>query len=162
MSQRSPFKTLEGEATFFAAYDAAMKLWPVPYEEVNMASQFGTTHVVVSGPKTAPPLVLLHGYMATLTMWSPNIAAFSQHHRVYAVDVMGQPGKSRPGKPISSTADFVSWLTETLDGLHLDRVALVGMSVGGWLALNYAVAAPQRVRKTRTDNRVAIAERSAA
>ena len=147
MSQASGFKTREGEARFLAAYDNEMKLWPVPYEQVDVRSRFGTTHVVICGPKTAPPLVLLHGYMATLTMWWPNIGAFSKDYRVYAVDVMGQPSKSRPGEPIVNVADFVSWLTATLDGLHLDRVFLVGMSFGGWLALNYVVAAPQRVRK---------------
>jgi pimeloyl-ACP methyl ester carboxylesterase len=85
--------------------------------------------------------------MATLTMWWPNIAAFSKEYRVYAIDVMGQPGKSRPNEPIGNAADFVSWLSATLDALQLDRVFLAGMSFGGWLALNYAVAAPQRVRK---------------
>ena len=147
MFQASAFKTSEGEAKFLAAYDNEMKLWSVPFEQIDIRSRFGTTHIVVCGPKTAPPLVLLHGYMATLTMWSPNIAAFSKDYRVYAVDVMGQPGKSRPDEPICNLPDFVSWLTATLDALHLDRVFLVGMSFGGWLALNYAVAAPQRVRK---------------
>jgi pimeloyl-ACP methyl ester carboxylesterase len=85
--------------------------------------------------------------MATLTMWWPNIAAFSKDYRVYAIDVMGQPSKSRPQEPIGSAADFVSWLSATLDAFALDRVCLVGMSFGGWLALNYAVAARQRVRK---------------
>jgi pimeloyl-ACP methyl ester carboxylesterase len=147
MSRTSAFKTSDGEAQFLAAYNKEMKLWPVPYEQVDVRSRFGTTHVVICGPRTAPPLVLLHGYMATLTMWSPNIAAFSKDYRVYAVDVMGQPGKSRPDEPICNVADFVSWLTATLDALLLDRVFLAGMSFGGWLALNYAVAAPERVRK---------------
>jgi len=147
MSQTSAFKTPEGEAQFLASYDDEMKLWPVPYEQVDVRSRFGTTHVVICGPETAPPLLLLHGYMATLTMWWPNIAAFSKDYRVYAVDVMGQPGRSRPNEPIRNVADFASWLTATLDALHLDCVFLVGMSFGGWLALNYAVAAPQRVRK---------------
>ena len=145
-SHPSAFKTADGEARFLGAYDAAMKLWPVPYEEIDIPSRFGTTHVVASGPQTAPPLVLIHGYMATLTMWSPNIAALSREYRVYAVDVMGQPSRSNPSEPIRDVADFVSWLTATLDALHLDRVSLVGMSFGGWLALNYAVAMPQRVR----------------
>ena len=147
MSQQSAFKTSDGEAAYLAAYDAAMKSWPVPYEEFDVPSRFGTTHVIASGPMTAPPLVLLHGYMATSTMWSPNIAAFSRDHRVYAVDVMGQPGKSVPGEPIRTVADFVSWLTAILDALHVDRVSLVGQSFGGWLALNYAIAAPQRLLK---------------
>jgi pimeloyl-ACP methyl ester carboxylesterase len=147
MFRPSAFKTAEGEAKFLAAYDHEMKVWPVPYDEVDVRSRCGTTHVVICGAQTAPPLVLLHGYMATLTMWWPNIAAFSKDYRVYAIDVMGQPSKSRPTEPIGSAADFVSWLSVTLDALELDRVFLVGMSFGGWLALNYAVAAPQRVRK---------------
>jgi len=39
----------------------------------------------------------------------------------------------------------VAWLTATLDALRLDRVNLLGMSFGGWLALTYASAAPERV-----------------
>ena len=52
------------------------------------------------------------------------------------IDVMGQPSKSIPDEPIRNAADYVAWLTATLDALHLDRVSLVGMSFGGWLALN--------------------------
>jgi pimeloyl-ACP methyl ester carboxylesterase len=147
MSQVSAFKTPEGEAAYLAAYDAAMKLWPVPYEEVDIPTAFGTTHVVDAGPKDAPALVLLHGYMATSTMWSPNIAGFSKDHRVYAIDVMGQPSKSIPTEPIRSGADHAAWLTAVLNGLRLDRICLVGMSYGGWLALNYAMTMPERVQK---------------
>jgi len=146
MSHPSAFKTPEGEAAFLAAYDAAMKSWTVPYEETDIPTPFGMTHVVVSGPKDAPPLVLLHGYWATSTMWAPNIADFSKDYRVYAVDVMGQPGKSIPAEPIRDTADYAAWLTATLDALHLDSVCLLGMSFGGWLALTYASAVPERVR----------------
>jgi pimeloyl-ACP methyl ester carboxylesterase len=141
------FKSSEGKATYLAAYDAALKLWPVPYEEIDIQTPFGTTHVVVSGPKEAPPLVLLHGYMATSAMWSPNMIDFCRDHRVYAIDTMGQPSKSVPSEPVRSVADYVAWLTATLDGLHVRRIALAGMSFGGWLALNYAVAAPERVQK---------------
>ena len=147
MSHTSAFKTREGEAAYLAAYDSAMRLWPVSYEEIEIPTRFGSTHVVVCGPKGAPPLVLLHGYMATSAMWSPNIRDFSNDYRVYAIDTMGQPSKSIPGEPIRNAADYVAWLTATLDALQLDRISLVGMSFGGWLALTYAVAAPARVQK---------------
>ena len=147
MSHPSAFKTPEGEATYLAAYEAAMKLWPVPYEDMEIPSRFGMTHAVVCGPKDAPTLVLLHGYMATLTMWSPNIADLSKDYRVYAIDTMGQPSKSFPNEPIRDAADYVTWLTDTLNKLQLDRISLLGMSYGGWLALNFAAAAPARVRK---------------
>ena len=149
MTHTSAFKTLEGETAYLAAYDTAMKLWPVPYEEIEIPTRFGMTHVVTSGPKDAPPLVLLHGMSMTSTMWSPNIADFSKDYRVYAIDVMGQPGKSipDPDEPIRDAADFVAWLSATLNGLNLDRISLVGMSYGGWLALHFTMAVPARVRK---------------
>jgi len=141
------FKSADGEAAYLAAYAAAMRFWPVRYEERDIPTSFGNTHVIVSGPSGAPAIVLLHGYMATSAMWAPNIADFSRDYRVYAIDVMGQPSKSIPDRPIGSGADYVAWLTETLNALGLDRVALVGMSYGGWLALGYAAAAPERVEK---------------
>jgi pimeloyl-ACP methyl ester carboxylesterase len=143
---RGPFKTPDGKARYLASYDAALQTWPVPYEELDVRTRFGMTHVITSGPKDAPPLVLLHGYMATSVMWGPNIADFSRRYRVYAIDTMGQPGRSIPGEPIGSAADYVAWLTATLDALHLDRVNLLGMSFGGWLAIHYASAKPERVQ----------------
>ena len=103
--QRDSFKTLDGKASFYAAYDAALKTWPVPFEELDVPTPFGTTHVIVTGPKDAPPLVLLHGYMATSVMWGPNVGDFSQRYRVYAIDTMGQPSKTIPAEPIASAAD---------------------------------------------------------
>jgi pimeloyl-ACP methyl ester carboxylesterase len=147
MFHPTAFKTPNGEAAFMAAYDAAMKRWPVPYDEFEIPSRFGSTHVVACGPKDAPPLVLLHGYMATSVMWVPNVADFSRHFRVYAIDVMGQPGKTIPRDPIRSAADYVTWLNTTLYGLRIDRFSLAGMSFGGWVALDYAIAEPKRVEK---------------
>lgn len=147
MFHPTAFKTPNGEAAFMAVYDAAMKLWPVPYDEFEIPSRFGSTHVTACGPKDAPPLVLLHGYMATSLMWAPNVADFSRHFRVYAIDVMGQPGKTIPREPIRSAADYVTWLNTTLYGLRLHRVSLAGQSYGGWLALDYAIAEPERVEK---------------
>jgi pimeloyl-ACP methyl ester carboxylesterase len=147
MTHTSPFKSPEGEAAFLEAYDNAMKLWPVTYEEIEITNRFGTTHVVTSGPKDAPPLVLLHGMLGTLTMWSPNIADLSKDYRVYAIDVMGQPGKSVPNEPIRDAAGFVAWLSETFNGLDLDRLYLVGMSYGAWLAIHFTLTAPERVQK---------------
>ena len=147
LPSRRAFKTPEGEAAYLTAYAAAMKWWPVPYDEQEIPSRFGRTHVVVSGPKGGPPLVLLHGYWATLTMWSLNIADLSKDHRVYAIDVMGQPGRSVPGEPIRTAAEYMEWFTAVLDGLDLDSITLVGMSYGAWLGFSYALAVPHRVRK---------------
>jgi pimeloyl-ACP methyl ester carboxylesterase len=145
--QPSAFKSPQGEAEYLAAYAASLALWTVPYEEIDAPGRFGCTHLIASGPKDAPALVLLHGYMASSTMWAPNMAALSRDYRVYAVDLMGQPGKTVSTQPITSRADFAAWLTGLFDTLAIDKAFLVGMSHGGWVALNYALAAPERVHK---------------
>jgi pimeloyl-ACP methyl ester carboxylesterase len=147
VARASAFKTPQGERTFIGAYETAMKRWPVAYETVDISSRFGSTHVTTAGPKDAPALVLLHGYWATSAMWSRNVADFSKEYRLYAIDVMGQPSRSLPEEPIRSAAEYVEWLTATLNALRLGSISLVGMSYGGWLALTYTLAAPERVQK---------------
>ena len=149
MTQTSAFKNPEGEAAYLAAYEGVLESWPVPYEEIEVPCQYGMTHVLTCGPEDGPPLVLLHGYLITLTMWLPNISDFSKRYRVYLIDVMGQPSKSIPNadEPIRNAAGFMTWLTATLDCLDLDKVSLVGMSFGGWMALKFALTAPERVEK---------------
>ena len=102
MTNASAFKTPEGEATFLAAYEAVMKFWPVPYEEIEIPTRFGMTHIITSGPKQAPPLVLLHGMAMTSTMWSPNIADFSREYRLDSQKIL----KGFSDNNVSASADM--------------------------------------------------------
>ena len=45
-----PFDSPEGEAAYLAAYDANTRFWPVPFEPLDIATRFGRTHLVASGP----------------------------------------------------------------------------------------------------------------
>jgi pimeloyl-ACP methyl ester carboxylesterase len=143
-----PFKTTEAQAAFFAAYDAVLDQWPVLVETDDLHSAYGTTHINICGPTGGEPLVLLHGGGATSTVWFANVAALSQTHRVYAVDAIGGPGRSvHDGQPIRIRDDLMDWLDTVFAGLGLDSAHLAGHSYGGWMALNYALHAPQRVRR---------------
>jgi pimeloyl-ACP methyl ester carboxylesterase len=143
----SPFKSPQGEAEYMAAYEATMRLWTVPYEAADVRSRFGSTHLVVCGPKEAPPVVLLHCFITSLTNWAYNVAALSRDHRIYAPDMMGQPSKSIPDEPIRNREEMAEWLTGLLDALEIRRTGLIGYSYGGFAALNYAMRAPARVSK---------------
>jgi pimeloyl-ACP methyl ester carboxylesterase len=145
---RPAFKSTAAEAAFFAAYDAVLDQWPVLVETDDLRSAYGTTHVNICGPTDGQPLVLLHGGGATSTVWFANVAALSQTHRVYAVDAIGGAGRSvHDGQPIRTRDDLMDWLDTVLTGLGLDSAHLAGHSYGGWMALNYALHAPQRVRR---------------
>jgi pimeloyl-ACP methyl ester carboxylesterase len=134
------------QVEYFAAYDAVLAQWPVAAEPVDLRSPYGTTRVHICGPRDGRPLVLLHGGGATSTVWFANVGELSRAHRVYAVDTIGNAGRSvNDGRPVDTRARFMDWLDGLLSGLNLDRVSLCGHSYGGWLALNYALHAPQRV-----------------
>ncbi|WP_449062835.1 alpha/beta fold hydrolase [Planomonospora algeriensis] len=142
------FRTPEAEKRFLAAYQAVLEQWPITTEPIDVRSAYGTTRVQVCGPREGNPLVLLHGGGATSAVWFANVAALGSAHRVYAVDQIGEPGRSvHDGRPIRDQRDLMDWLESTFEGLGLDRADLCGHSSGGELALGFALHAPQRVRR---------------
>ena len=90
------------------------------------------------------PVVLLHGHPFNRTMWRPQLRALSHAFRVIAPDLRGY-GESpmTPGTvPMATLAGDVWTL---LDGLGVKRTALVGLSMGGLVAMEMALAQPERV-----------------
>ncbi|WP_276353198.1 alpha/beta fold hydrolase [Cohnella caldifontis] len=144
----SIFKTPEGKEKFLRTYDECLqRLWDKPYETLYAETRFGKTHVLVSGPEDAPPLVLLHGMTFNSIMWYRNLPELNRKYRTYCIDTLGDYGKSETAVPLKSREDCVRWIDEVLDGLKLDRAGLIGHSMGGWLSLNFALARPERVEK---------------
>ena len=137
----------EGQAKCMAVYEAALARWPVPYEELDVPTCFGQTHIIASGPKDGPPLVLLHGQWSSATMWSTVIAELSRDRRAYAVDQIDDVGRSVPTRIPASRADYAAWLADVFDRLGLQSADVVGLSYGGFLALNLSLSAPDRVKR---------------
>lgn len=146
-AHNSMFRTAAGQTRYFAAYDATLALWPASVESLQVPTRFGVTHINACGPAEAPALVLLPGAAISSTMWYPNIAAFSSTYRVYALDIIGDMGKSVRTRPITDPLDFAHWLTDVFDALRLEQAHVAGISLGGFLALKLAHAAPGRVNK---------------
>lgn len=141
------FRTADAEARYRAIYDARVRDWPVPCEELDIPTSFGATHVIASGPPDAPPLFLLAVFMAGATQWRSSAEALSRHFRVYAVDRIGEPNKGKPTRPISDRRGYAGWFTELLDALRVERASIVGNSYGGFLALSQASLTPERVER---------------
>lgn len=134
------------EVEYYKAYAKALALWKTPFHEVNINTSYGNAHVIVSGPKNAEPVVLLHGMNASSTMWYPNIKALSQNHRVYAIDYLLEPGKSKVNGAVNDMGEIVKWYNEIFDQLKLDEFSVIGASRGGWLAIYLALHQTSRIR----------------
>ena len=146
MGIRSPYD----RDRFESAYDKVMAKWPAEREAVVVPTPFGETYVNVCGPADGRPLVLLPGGGgATSASWYAQADRLARTHRLYAVDLIGAPGRSVPvvGRRPRTVADLTVWLDAVLDGLGVPVVDLGGHSYGGWIALHYALRAPARVRR---------------
>jgi pimeloyl-ACP methyl ester carboxylesterase len=121
--------------------------WSVTYQTRDIVTQHGITHVISCEESPSFPLFLLHAGYASSTMWFPNILELSQHRMVYAIDTIGEPGKSIPAHSLPSKQDMADWLIGVMDGLGVSQADFVGLSRGGWLATNLAILAPQKVRR---------------
>jgi pimeloyl-ACP methyl ester carboxylesterase len=92
-------------------------------------------------------LECLHGSGANATMWMGDVVEWSKHFRCYAVDMIGEPGLSAPSRPKLNSDAYALWLDDVMQGLSLARASIVGVSLGGWLALDYATRRPDRIEK---------------
>jgi len=143
-----PFRSEAAKRRYLKAYDTTAERWPVPSETVMADTSFGPTFVRISGKKGSPPLVLLHGGGGNSLQWIPNVEALSGSYRVYAVDNIYDNGRSVYTRPVGSVDDFVAWLDDLFTALGLgDRINLVGLSYGGWLAGWCAYRLPDRLAK---------------
>jgi 3-oxoadipate enol-lactonase len=89
------------------------------------------------------PVVFLHAGVADSRMWEPQVAEFAKHFDVIRPDMRGFGKSELPAAPWSPHADLYALVEE----LHLKPVDLVGCSMGGGLAIDFALDHPERVSR---------------
>lgn len=90
------------------------------------------------------PVVLVHGLSGSSRWWTRNVPALAQRHKVYLVDLPGF-GTMRSLRPQFALRDAASWLSAWIEAVGLDRVHLVGHSMGGYICITLAAQHPDRV-----------------
>ena len=94
-----------------------------------------------------PPVVLLHGFNATLNTWDPVIPELEEHHRVLALDMRGFGWSERPEDQDYSPQGQAQLVFEFLDERGVQDASIVAHSWGASVALAMALERPERVRR---------------
>ncbi len=139
------FKNPAAEERYFAVYDRAMADCPKPDAVHDVETRHGSTRVYRFGQGDGPPIVLLPALMATSACYAALIPALAEHHPVYAIDTLGEAGRSVQTVPFKDIRERAVALDDVLASLALTSVHLVGGSTGGWHAVNQAIHAPGRL-----------------
>ena len=93
-----------------------------------------------------PALVFVHGLGASWQSWLENIPEFARDHRVVAMDLPGFGGSDLPDGDISIEY-YANWVFRLLDELGIESAAVVGNSMGGFIAAEMAIRRPERVQR---------------
>jgi len=102
-------------------------------------------HYTEWGAPTAPPLVMLHGVTGHARTWDDEAAALAPRYRVLALDQRGHGDSEAPPDCDYTVEAMCGDLAAFVDALDLPRVSMVGLSMGGRVAIAFAGQAPRRV-----------------
>lgn len=104
-------------------------------------------HVERAGHEGGLPLVLLHGFTGSGAIWGELAGSLRDRYPIVTVDLPGHGTSSAPAEPGRyALPRFADDLARVLDALALERVALLGYSMGGRAALHFALRHPARLR----------------
>lgn len=146
-TQVGEFRTEQQRLAYAQVYDRILERdWPLPHEELDLDTAFGTTRVRRSGAGDRTPLLMVHPTTGSSLGWYPIIQHLCADRVVYTPDTIGTCGRSVQTTPVGSVHDLVAWLDEVIDGVGVDRLHLLGYSEGGWIAGSHAALSPQRER----------------
>ncbi len=113
----------------------------------NLEVQGLRTHLLSAGER-GPAVMLLHGggIDSAMLSWEEVIPTLAQNHRVFAADWPGFGESQIPDVPCSMEY-YVGFQAALMDVLGLEKASLVGISMGGGVALGFTLQNPQRVEK---------------
>lgn len=93
------YKSLSGRQLIVDTYDMLLNSWDSDFEERDIETTYGLTHVIIVGDRQKPSLLLFHGTADnSAMMWIYNIKELSQKFYIIAVDAIGGSGKSEPNE----------------------------------------------------------------
>lgn len=118
---------------------------PISHHFVEVAGI--RTHYLHAG-EAGPPVLLLHGggTDSAALSWKLTIEPLAEHFRVFAPDWPGYGDSDRPA--IRYTMDFyIRFLGELMTALDISAASLAGVSMGGGIAMGFALGSPERVHK---------------
>lgn len=103
-------------------------------------------HYSLTGPDSAPVLVLSNSLGSNFSMWDPQLAAFSSKFRLLRYDTRGHGQSSAPPGPYNIEL-LANDILRLLDALHVDRVNFCGLSMGGQIGIWLGLHAPNRLQR---------------
>ena len=147
MAKTSIYKTDEGKKRVLSYYETLLLQWYQPSKQLIIETTFGETFIVESGDKNYPAIILLHGSSSNSAMWIADVKELSRNYHVFAIDIIGECGKSSENRRLFKDDNYSNWILEIVNILELNSFSIIACSLGAWIAIEFAINYPRKTER---------------
>ena len=115
-------------------------------KSIEVSTSYGTNHVLMVGDSSNPPLMCLHAMMTSSAHLASELGTLLDRYCLILPDLPGQSARGVPIRLSYTDESHSQWLKEIFDGLKLQEVHVLGVSLGGFVARQFASSYPNRVK----------------
>ncbi|MBT6074276.1 MAG: alpha/beta hydrolase [Gammaproteobacteria bacterium] len=146
-TQMKLYKSEEGFEKIMGWYDRVKSEITVQHQSIYAETRFGQSHAILAGEENSKAVILIPGVAGCAPLWRNQINELSKKFKIYALDIVGQPGKSEPNPPSVFNDDYTNWLEDVITSLQLKKPHIIGVSTGGTTAMDMAIANSELIDK---------------
>ena len=144
---KSIYKSEQGKEEIIKLYDSQLARLKNPWKDLYVDTAYGRTHIVETGNFSGEPLLVFHGGNATTAYNLLACDFIMEVIFIYAVDMVGHPGKSAETSLPAKGYDYGNWVSEVIDGLKYDKISLFGGSFGAGVIAKTMCVCPDKVKR---------------
>ncbi len=144
---KSIYKSEQGKEKIIKLYDSQLARLKNPWKDLYVDTAYGRTHIVETGNFSGEPLLVFHGGNATTAYNLLACDFIMNDFHIYAVDMVGHPGKSAETSLPAKGYDYGNWVSEVIDGLKYDKISLFGGSFGAGVIAKTMCVCPDKVKR---------------
>lgn len=141
------YKSEEGKRKILDLYDSQLSRLSNPWKDVYVDTSYGRTHLVETGNFSGEPLLVFHGGNATTAYNLLACDFIMEDFHIYAVDMVGHPGKSAETSLPAKGYEYGRWVSEVIDGLKFDKISLFGGSFGAGVIAKTMCVCPDKIKR---------------
>ena len=140
------FKSEEAQHRMADWYQRFLHRADIETTSIEVTTSYGVNHLLTAGDPSKTPLVCLHSMLTSSAHLLSEIASLAESFYLILPDMPGQSVKGLPLRLSYKDNSHAKWLREILDALNLERAHFLGVSLGGFVARQFASAWPDRVQ----------------
>lgn len=141
---RDIFKSKSAKKRMNEWYQRFLERAGVQSKAIHVSTSYGNSHVLTIGDSSNPSLVCLHSMLTSSAHLVSELKALSDAFYMIAPDIPGQSVKGLPVRLSYKDSSHSLWLKDVLDDLSLQHVHVLGVSLGGFIARQFASEYPDR------------------